>query len=79
MKTLSREEFEAQAAIPKTPEELELIRKKKELRRNMSVEEIQEDLKLALALQGKADYDRIMQERLVRRQEQTKKELEVRS
>ena len=73
MKHLSREEVAALASAPKTPEELELIRKKKELRRNKTVEEIQEELKLALALQGKADYDRIMQERLARRHKEREK------
>ena len=48
MKTLSKEEFEAQAAIPPTPEELECIRKKKEARRNMTADEIQEGLKQML-------------------------------
>ena len=40
MRTLSREEFEAQAAIPPTPEELELIRKRKEIRRKIHAEAI---------------------------------------
>ena len=40
MKTLSREECEARAAIPPTPEELELIRKKKEIRRKIFAEAI---------------------------------------
>jgi len=44
MKTLSREEFETQAAIPVTSEELERIRKRKEARRNMTADEIQEGL-----------------------------------
>ena len=40
MKVLTREEFEAQAAIPKTPEELELIRKRKEIRSKIFAEAI---------------------------------------
>ena len=48
MKTLSREEFEAQAAIPVTPEELERIRQRKEARRNMTDDEIQDGLKQML-------------------------------
>ena len=40
MRTLSREEFEARAAIPKTPEELELIRQRKEVMRKIFAEAI---------------------------------------
>ena len=65
MKILSREEIEAQAAIPKTPEELELIRKKKEIRRKIFAE----------AIANNEMVDTVME----RYRKERKKELEVKS
>jgi len=65
MKVLTREEFEAQAAIPKTPEELELIRKKKEIRRKIFAE----------AIANNEMVDAVIE----RYRKERKKELEVRN
>jgi len=65
MKILTREEFEAQAAIPPTPEELELIRKRKEIRRKIFAE----------AIANNEMVDTVLE----RYRKERKKELEVKS
>ena len=65
MKHLSREEIAALAAIPPTPEELELIRKKKEFRRKIHAEAIANNEMVDVVLE--------------RYRKEWKKELEVRN